>query len=88
MKKSVIFTIVISLVLINLSESMKCNNDDDCLDLYHCNSEKKCIHKDIFPLTWREIVGCIVIAIMVGLANAGGIGGGPVMVLIIKYIYK
>jgi hypothetical protein len=31
-------------------------------------------------MTTREIFGSIVTGIIVGLANAGGIGGGPMMV--------
>jgi uncharacterized membrane protein YfcA len=31
-------------------------------------------------MTFREILGLLIIGIAVGFANAGGIGGGPIMV--------
>ena len=58
------------------------------MDLYECRLEKGkswgyCVHEDIFPLNTREIVGTIVSGIVVGFANAGGAGGGFLIVPLI-----
>lgn len=60
----------------------------DCPDLYTCTNGY-CLHKDIFPLTFREIVGSIFLMLLAGLANAGGLGGGallsPILLLFFNY---
>ena len=67
-----------------ITYEQKCTSNSDCLALYNCSLKKNtCQHKKLFPMTTREIIGSIIIAIIVGLANAGGMGGGPVMVPLI-----
>jgi len=60
----------------------------ECPDLYTC-VEGYCKHKDIFPLTFREVVGSIFLMFLAGLANSGGLGGGallsPVLLLFFNY---
>jgi uncharacterized membrane protein YfcA len=51
--------------------------------LYVCNEDNICVHKPLFPLDQREITGLITILILVGFAQAGGIGGGPILVPIL-----
>jgi len=58
------------------------------LDLYHCEMEPGttygyCQHDDIFPMTSRTIIGSIVTGFVVGFANAGGAGGGFLIVPLI-----
>lgn len=36
----------------------------------------------------KEVIGCILILISSGLANAGGIGGGPIMVIILMTLFE
>ena len=59
-----------------------------CPDLYSCINGY-CVHKDIFPLTFREVVGSILLMFLAGLANAGGLGGGallyPILLLFFNY---
>ena len=38
------------------------------------------ILKDLFPLTNREIIGFILLGLVIGLANGGGIGGGYIYI--------
>ena len=38
------------------------------------------ILKELFPLTTREILGFILLGLVIGLANAGGIGGGYIII--------
>lgn len=48
-----------------------------------------CKHKNFFPATSKEIIGGILIAIGSALSNAGGIGGGgllvPILVLYLNF---
>jgi len=76
-------------------EYMKCGKFDTkygreitkkcTLDMYHCEMEEGetfgyCVHDSIFPMNTREIVGSIVTGFVVGFANAGGAGGGFLIV--------
>jgi uncharacterized membrane protein YfcA len=36
----------------------------------------------------NEIFGCVLIGIVVGFANAGGIGGGPIMVPLVLAFFN
>lgn len=47
-----------------------------------------CEHNHLFPMGTGEIIGSIVTGIIVGLANAGGIGGGPLMVALLFGIFN
>ena len=48
-----------------------------------------CLHKSIFPLSFVEILGIVVLAVLIVLANAAGIGGGalllPVLSLLLRF---
>lgn len=67
---------------------MECQNDSDCNELNVC-TKNKCKHKSFFPATSREIVGLLCIVVGSALSNAGGIGGGglliPILILILKF---
>lgn len=56
--------------------------DDDWTATYEfwSSSEKQCIHKDVFPLEALEFFGSMVLGVMIALSNAGGIGGGGIIV--------
>lgn len=56
-----------------------CATDDDCRYLNSCDEEGCCSHKDLMPLKPPEAGGTIVIFAISALANAGGVGGGPIM---------
>ena len=56
--------------------------------LYHCNAEKICEHKRLWPLSGLETVGSVVVLIMAGLFMAGGLGGGAMMVPILIYLFR
>jgi len=58
--------------------------------LNYCNlKEKKCVHKKIFTDTPKEMLGLVCIVFGSALSNAGGIGGGglliPILLLILKF---
>jgi uncharacterized membrane protein YfcA len=45
-----------------------------------------CKHKAIWPVAWMDIVGTLVLILIMTLATMGGIGGGGVVVFLIKYL--
>lgn len=56
-----------------------CIVEDDCRYLNSCNADGCCVHKDLMPLKDTEAGGTILVFVISGMANAGGIGGGPIM---------
>ena len=59
-----------------------CDIDADCNPPYSiCNTDTKmCAHKEIFPIEYLEFIGIIVLAVVIAASNAGGIGGGGIIV--------
>ena len=61
----------------------------DCPFLNICNSDKYCEHKEVFPITTQEIIGLVVLLIGSAISNAGGIGGGalllPILLVILRF---
>lgn len=51
-----------------------------------------CKHKDFFPITPKEVIGAVLIIIGSALSNAGGIGGGgllvPILILYLNFNTK
>ena len=49
----------------------------------------KCVHKSFLPPTNEEIIGALSIVVGSAISNAGGIGGGglliPILILILKF---
>jgi hypothetical protein len=39
-----------------------------------------CRHKDIFPIYPREFIGVVLLPVLLGMANVGGIGGGGLII--------
>ena len=48
----------------------------------------QCVHKDVFPLEILEFFGSMILGIMVALSNAGGIGGGGIIVPIAIVFFR
>lgn len=67
-----------------------CASDQDCVnefnEYYQC-IENACIHEPLVPLNPRKTLGMILIIIVSALANAGGIGGGAVIVPLYMYMF-
>jgi hypothetical protein len=59
-----------------------CATTDDCNAPYEtCNTgSNKCEHKEVFPLELMEFFGSVSLGILIALCNAGGIGGGEIIV--------
>jgi hypothetical protein len=58
----------------------KCSETDPCLDApyYICKDDDLCYHKPVFPTYAREWGGYVTVAILMGLCNVAGIGGGAI----------
>ena len=63
-----------------------------CIDNSYCNppyttcniESNLCVHKDLFPLTLREIIGVFVLIIFAGIATISGRSGGPMIIPVLK----
>jgi uncharacterized membrane protein YfcA len=60
------------------------------MDLNFCDLAKsKCRHKYVYPLSFKEAIGLFMIIIGSALSNAGGIGGGglliPILLLLLGF---
>mmetsp|Transcript_34503 Transcript_34503/g.6216 ORF Transcript_34503/g.6216 Transcript_34503/m.6216 type:complete len:93 (-) Transcript_34503:1102-1380(-) len=79
---------IIFLLFAALTENIgtKCDSDSDCKYLNSCEDDE-CVHKDLYPPDAVEIVGVFVVIVIAALANAGGIGGGALMVPILILIF-
>ena len=64
------------------SDDTPCLINSDCNEPWEtCHEEDLiCVHKSLFPIEPMEIAGTIVLPILVSMANAGGIGGGGIIV--------
>ena len=72
------------------SVPLKCSGglEDVCNEPYHfCGDKGYCEHKGVFPPTILEVVGVIIFFLITGLCNAGGIGGGGILVPIFMIFF-
>ena len=95
-KLSITFLFILLTVPACSSDNIRCQpsaadsyeSSQQCPTLHICE-DGYCVHKDIFPLTARETIGTIILMILAGIANAGGLGGGalltPILLLIFNY---
>jgi hypothetical protein len=72
----------------NTAES--CKTDAECIEMNYCDlDKKKCVHKKIFSNFNKEFIGLVTIVFGSALSNAGGIGGGglliPILLLIMNF---
>jgi len=58
-----------------------------CPDLHHC-VKGICVHKSIFPLSKKEMIGTILIMLVSGLANAGGSSGTALTTVILLICFN
>lgn len=66
--------------------SISCDIDEDCSSNFGCE-DGNCVHKSLFPLNWYEIIGSSLIFLSSGFANAAGIGGGGLFVIIFVTLF-
>lgn len=69
------------------NETFVCKANSDCMDMYYCDlKSEKCIHKDIFPMTFGEICSLIIVPSIFALANISGIGGSTLSTGFLMYL--
>ena len=63
------------------ASNVTCTQVSDCINsaFQQCQNNI-CAHKDVFPATWSEIGGAIILPLLLGFANNGGIGGGGLII--------
>lgn len=58
-----------------------CKSDNECDPPYFiCGKEKNCEHKEILPITLRDVVGILILLGVLSMATIAGIGGGATIV--------
>ena len=69
--------------------TQECELDSDCeqAPFYFCRNDFVCKHKSIFPILPVELLGLIILPILVGFANVGGIGGGGLIVSLLMTLF-
>jgi len=83
-----IFFFITLLTIISASETGDtCQTTDDCPSLHSC-TDNICVHKPLFPITAREVIGTIIILTMNALLTAGGVGGGAAYVPYIMLLFS
>jgi uncharacterized membrane protein YfcA len=75
----------------NSKQENSCRVQEDCDELNIC-IDGFCKHKKFFPVTGKEVIGAVLIFIGSALSNAGGIGGGgllvPILILFLNFNTK
>ena len=66
----------------------KCTINDDCPFLYFCDSDMKCSHDGIFPLSFYPIVIYLLMPIASGLVNMTGNSMGIFKVLVLMNLLR
>ena len=66
-----------------------CKFNAECSPPYIICTDNSCQHKGVFPLTWFEIAGLLILLLTAVIAAAGGVGGGSVFtpILIICFSF-
>lgn len=77
---------IVSLVVINSALGDQCFSDSDCRSLNNCE-DGQCVHKTLWPLSFMEAFGLFLIIFVSALANAGGVGGGQIMLPILMVVF-
>ena len=81
---------ILVLVVLVVSKDFSCEEDDDCNPPYElCDTDNEtCHHKQVFPMEALEFFGCVVLAVILALCNAAGIGGGGMIVPICIILFQ
>lgn len=64
-----------------LNDQELCERQDDCSGAPFATCQKGiCAHKPIYPFLPSEVIGIVILPLLLGLANIGGIGGGGLII--------
>ena len=68
-------------LLASLAAAEICIRDADChLEPFHVCTNMTCQHKTVLPMLPIEVWGLLVLGLLLGFANIGGIGGGGLII--------
>ncbi|KAL4466079.1 hypothetical protein ABPG74_004316 [Tetrahymena malaccensis] len=71
---------------------ISCTTDSDCDFNFYCSSDQTCLHDTIWPPSVLDVITYLLIPIIVGIGNVGGLGGGivkvPMVMLMLNYETK
>lgn len=68
-----------------------CKSDSKCHEIYNSHYkcyDRHCQRESLLPLNAQEILGIIFITLVSAFANAGGIGGGAILVPIFIFMFN
>ncbi|KAL4485787.1 hypothetical protein ABPG72_012327 [Tetrahymena utriculariae] len=72
--------------------TISCTTDSDCDFNFYCSSDQTCLHDSIWPPSVLDVITYLLIPIVVGIGNVGGLGGGivkvPMIMLMLNYQTK
>jgi hypothetical protein len=96
--KNQLLYLALALLLTNSVSGFKyttCNSASDCgkegywkcISVTEHPSSKVCEHKGVFPMYLNEFIGCFLIILTEIIANAGGTGGGGIIIPIIMIFF-
>ena len=79
--------------MVSANEACQLTVDSDGQQIQSCAAEyicieDSCVHKGLYPLNQREIIGTVFIVLVLGLANVGGSGGGAIANLILLTFFN
>ena len=86
------FLLLLIILFYSISSKMKCDSDEVCISnltsKYHCNkSTNVCEHESLSEFSKEYIIGIVIIVFISAFANAGGIGGGSVIVPVLTIMF-
>lgn len=90
MKKQILILTLVTFT-IQTEFMAKCETTPECIDKYNTSYscfEGRCHHTRMLPFTSNKIFGVVLIIIVSALANAGGIGGGAIIIPIYTFIFN
>ena len=67
-----------------------CRENKDCEEFNYCNlTKQECVHEDLYPVSNITLFGMFCLFFISAIANAGGIGGGglvvPILLIVLKF---
>ena len=80
MGKLLVIAVIVTLVT-------SCTSDENCSRQEVC-SDSKCLHKTLVPISFFDFLGSFLVICVSALANASGLGGGPLMTIILLVIFN
>jgi len=95
MNKTFLLFIFLGLFTLGLTTrtGSPCQVTEDCPDLHECEEDEGyvgtvCVHKPLFPITAREVIGSLIIIFLNSLLTAGGVGAAAAYVPYIMVLFN